>query len=240
MRLAIVEIASMAARRIAVAALVLACVGMVAQEPAARTLPRFEGRAVTVIVPETDADGFYPKGPASICVEAPPERQCYTAPKDFGRNPTVAVIELKKGEPALFFSAASGGVSGYTIHFALLRPAGKGLENLFVSDTSVSAQSQNAFWTDASVSDATFLVTADYIWGPDESHFSRHRFIISSYVQRHSLDLEGDYYFLQDRYMTVRSYDLKPGTDILGLEKPETLARLRRIKSTEAQRRRAQ
>src|SRR5206468_2577219 len=105
-----------------------------------------------------------------------PERQCYTAPKEFGRNPTVAVVEVKKGKPALFFSAASGGVSGFTIHLALLRPGGKELENLLGSDVSVSAQSQTAFWTDASISDAPFLVTADYIWGPDESHSGPHRF----------------------------------------------------------------
>jgi hypothetical protein len=215
----------------------LACENTAAQQPPERSLPRFDGRAVTLTVPETDADGFYPKGPASICVEAPPERQCYTAPKDFGRNPTAAVVEVKKGEPALFFSAASGGVSGFTIHFALLRPAGKALKNLLMSDASVSAQSQNAFWTDPSISDAPFLVTADYIWGPDESHSSPHRFVISAYVQRHSFDLEGDYYFLQDRYLTVRSYDLEAGKDILASEKPEILARLRRVKLDESQRR---
>ena len=237
-RVAIVVIAAMSARWIAVATLFLACGSTIAQQPVARTLPRFEGRAVTVTVPETDTDGFYPKGPASICVEAPPERQCYTAPKDFGRLPTVTVIEVKKGEPAIFFSAASGGVSGFTIHFALLRPSNMKLENLLVSDASVSAQSQNAFWTDDSISDAPFLITADYIWGPDEGHFSPHRFIVSSYVQKHSLDLEGDYYFLQDRYMTLRSYDLdEKEIDILGAEKPEILARLRRIKSAESERR---
>ncbi len=230
----------MPVRRIAVTALILACESSVAQQPVAGTLPRFEGRAVTVTAAETDANGFYPKGPASICVEAPPERQCYTAPKDFGRNPRVAVLELKKGELALFFSAASGGVSGYTIHFAVLRPEGKQLENLLMTDASVSAQSQNAFWTDASISDAPFLVTADYVWGPDESHFSPHRFIISSYVRRHSFDLEGDYYFLQDRYMTVRSYDLDAGADILGSEKPDIVARLQRIKSVQSQRHPAQ
>jgi hypothetical protein len=125
-------------------------------------------------------------------------------PRTFGRNPTAAVVEVKKGEPALFFSAASGGVSGFTIHFALLRPAGKALKNLLTSDASVSAQSQNAFWTDPSASDAPFLVTADYILGPDESHFGPHRFVISAY--------EGDYYFLQDRYRTVRSYDQQART----------------------------
>jgi hypothetical protein len=80
------------------------------------------GREVTVTAPELDADGFFPKGPATVCVEAPPQRQCYTAPMDFGRSPAVEVIQIDKDTPALFFSAAGGGVSGWIVHFALLRP----------------------------------------------------------------------------------------------------------------------
>ena len=84
-------------------------------------LPKFMGREITISEPERDAEGF-PKGPASVCVQGPPQRQCYTAPKDFGNSPKVTVVQLKKGVPALFFSAASGGVSGWAVHFALLRP----------------------------------------------------------------------------------------------------------------------
>src|ERR1051325_9399930 len=102
-----------------------------AQSPPAKNLPKFMGREVTIIEPELE-DEFFPKGPASVCVEEPPQRQCYTAPRDFGRDPTVTVVEVEKDLPALFFSAASGGVSGFGIHFALLRPGtGKDLENLF-------------------------------------------------------------------------------------------------------------
>jgi hypothetical protein len=60
-------------------------------------------REVTIIEPEHDADdtdGFFPKGPASVCVEGPPQRQCYTAPKEFGNSPTVAVVQLKRDMPA--------------------------------------------------------------------------------------------------------------------------------------------
>jgi hypothetical protein len=195
---------------------------------------------VTITEAETDPDGFFPKGPASVCLEAPPQRQCYTAPKNFGRNPTVTLVELKD-LPALLFSAASGGVSGWTIRFALLRPGtGKDLENLFMSDVSVSNQSQNALWTDAGISDAPFFVTADYVWGPDESHYSPHRYIISAYVQQHSSLLEATYYYLQDRYMTSNAYDQEADADILASEKPEILTRLRRVKLEEASRRPAQ
>jgi hypothetical protein len=107
-------------------------------QPSRPDLPKFMGREVTVVVPETDPDGFFPKGPSSVCVEGPPQRQCYTAPEDFGRDPTAEVVQLEKNIPALLFSAASGGVSGVTIHFALLRlGTGKDLEDLFPSDMSI-------------------------------------------------------------------------------------------------------
>jgi hypothetical protein len=38
-------------------------------------------------------------------------------------------------------------------------------------------------------------------------------------------------YYLEDRYMTVRKYDLDNNAGILGSEKPEILARLRRVKA---------
>jgi len=136
------------------------------------SLPKFLGREVTVIEPETDADGFFPKGPASVCVEGPPQRQCYTAPKDFGRSPTVEIVQVERDTPALLFSAASGGVSGYGIHHALLRPGpGKDLENLFPSEVSVSNQSQHAFWNEPVISPAQIFLTAEYVWGPDEGHY---------------------------------------------------------------------
>jgi hypothetical protein len=74
--------------------------------------PKFMGRQVTVIEPEADADGS-PKGSASICIEGPPQRQCYTAPQAFKTGATVALFQLEKDMPALLFSAASIGVSGW-------------------------------------------------------------------------------------------------------------------------------
>ena len=38
-------------------------------------------------------------------------------------------------------------------------------------------------------------------------------------------------YFLTDRYMTVRTYDLDAGADVLTAEKAEILARLLRAKA---------
>src|SRR5205823_3142205 len=152
-----------------------------------------------------DADGFFPKGPASVCVEGPPQRQCYTAPEDFGKSPEVTVIQIQKNLPALFFSAASGGISGFRIHLALLRPGtGKDLEDYF-REEEVSEQNEHAFWDDSSISDSKIFVTANYVWGPDESHYGNHRYIISAYVRKPSSEA-GDYYYLEDRYMTVSIY----------------------------------
>lgn len=195
-------------------------------------LPKFMGREVTITVPELDADGFYPKGPASVCIEGPPQRQCYTAPKDYGRDANVALVQVEKNMPALLFSAASGGVSGFSIHFALLHPGpGKNLENLFFSDLSVSNQSEHAFWTEPAISEAPIFLTAEYTSGPDESHYGEHRYVVSAYTLRPSSTLDDVYYWLEDQYLTVRKYNLDTNADILTSEKQEILARLKRVKA---------
>lgn len=200
---------------------------------ARRDLPKFMGREVTITEPALDDTGFFPKGPASICLQGPPQRQCYTAPKDFGDSPTVNVVEFKKGVLALLFSAASGGVSSRLIHLALLRPGtGKDLEDLLATAvTSVSNQNQYEFWDDVTISDAQIFVTADYVWGPDEGHYAEHRYILSSYVLKPRLNSEDGSYYLDDRYMTARKYDLESGVGILASEKQEILARLKRAKA---------
>ena len=82
----------------------------------------YVGRQVKVVDPGTeDPDGFFPKGEAKVCVQGQQEKDCYTAPKGVGRMPSLSVVALRKGESALFFEAASGGVSGFPLHFALLK-----------------------------------------------------------------------------------------------------------------------
>ncbi|HEY7334229.1 MAG TPA: hypothetical protein VH639_05040 [Bryobacteraceae bacterium] len=210
--------------------LILASRGAHAQSAQSREpLPKFMGREVTVTIPELDADGFFPKGPATVCVEAPPQRQCYTAPKDFGRTPSVEVIQMNQNTTALFFSAAGGGVSGWRVHYALLRPGkGKDLENLFSLE--LSNQSEHAFWRDTSISDSPIFVIADYVWGPDEAHYSDHRYTISAYLLMASSLIKQSNYFRDDEYMTVRHYSPED-PNILNSEKPEILARLKRVKA---------
>src|SRR6476646_4066197 len=81
-----------------------------------KEIPKFMGHAVTIAEPKRDAYGE-PEGPASVCVEFAPQRQCYAAPKEFGNYPTVTVVQVRKDLSALFFSAQSYGVSGWQIHF---------------------------------------------------------------------------------------------------------------------------
>src|ERR1700676_3297302 len=115
-----------------------------AQPAPGKEIPKFMGHAVTISEPKRDAYGE-PEGPASVCVEFVPQRQCYTAPKEFGNYPTVTVVQVRKDLPALFFSAQNYGVGDWQIHFALLLPGpGKNLQDVFVSVTSVSNQSQHA------------------------------------------------------------------------------------------------
>jgi hypothetical protein len=134
---------------------------LVSTSASAQPATKFMGRQVTITEPQHDADGFIPNGSASVCVEGPPQPQCYKAPDRYG-DATATVIQVEKGMPALFFSAVSRGVSGAAIHLALLRPgSGDGLDDLFLADTSVSNQSEHVFWTDAAISASPIFVTAN-------------------------------------------------------------------------------
>jgi hypothetical protein len=203
-----------------------------AQSAPRKDLPKFLGREVTIVEPELDSDGF-PKGSdprAIVCLEGLPRRQCYSSPPEFWKNPVVSLVQVQRDLPALLFSVETWGGSGWQIHFALLRPGtGKDLEDLFRSGISVSNQSQHLFWTDTSISDAQIFVTADYVWGPDEGHYDKHRFIISAYARKPSSYAHGLFYYLGDRYMTVHRYD--SDANILASEKQEILARLKRLKA---------
>src|SRR5258708_5974541 len=111
----------------------LASIRLNAQAP-----PKFMGRKLTVS--GTRNDGV-PISSARVCVEAPPQRQCYAAPKTFANHPDVDVVLLKKDMPALLFSAETVGTSGWLIHFALLRAGmGKDLEEAFMSEVELSNQ----------------------------------------------------------------------------------------------------
>jgi hypothetical protein len=198
----------------------------------AQTLPKFMGREVTIIKPEIQ-DDFFPKGPASVCIAGPPQRQCYTAPKDFGRDPEITMVRLDNATPAIFFWVASGGVSAFGIHFALLRPGtDKELDDSFPY-IEVSNQSQHAFWNEPSISASPIFLTADGAGQSEHTHYGEHRYIISAYIRTSPPynEFNDDIYLLEDQYLTIRKYAPFPNADILASEKQEILARLRRVKA---------
>ncbi len=99
---------------------------------------------------------------------------------------------------------------------------------MFFPDMSFANQSQHAFWKEPSISRTPIFLVADYIWGPGEGHYGDHRFMISAYFPADWYPDGGLTYYLADRYMTTRSYDLDK-SDILTTERPEILARLKRV-----------
>lgn len=198
------------------------------------SISEFMDRKVTITEAEKDARDF-PKGPATICLEGPPKRQCFAPPRDFGLVPTAEVVQLKDGIPALLFSAATGAGSGFGIHFALLRPGDQdGLEDLFRGGIGATNLSETDFWNDPAISDAAIFVVADAVWG-DEGHYNAHRYIVSAYTFRDSDLIPGSaFYFLEDQYLTARKYQIA-GPDasdhVLDSERHEILARLRQVKA---------
>jgi hypothetical protein len=173
---------------------------------------------------DKDDPGMSPPRPAKLCLEGPPREQCYVALDGFGWNATVKMVQLSKERTALLFSAATGGVSGWSMHLALLTPGtGKDLDDLLPVDLSLSNQSQTAFWSEPVVSGERIFVTADAFPGPGEAHYSDHRYVISTYIW----DVSG--YWLADRYISARWHNGSDRTDVLGPERPTVIARLRQV-----------
>jgi hypothetical protein len=97
-------------------------IGVVAQtEPRQETVLTFKGWPVVIFHPK-QLDEFFRDGPAKICLEQEARPKCYTAPEDFGRYAKVELVALDGQSEALLLSVASGGVSGFRIHLALLQP----------------------------------------------------------------------------------------------------------------------
>ncbi len=218
--------------QLAALALVTAGLGAAQSLPAAtRTMGTFEGRPIVVATPASDLSGYHPEGRTTLCLEGPPRRQCYASPEGYGFQPQVKLVEIDKGQRAIFFSVVSGGVSGRMVHLALLHPGSDAeLDDWFFGDASVSSSGQYEFWTEPVLSSAPMLVTADYVTGPEECRSCPHRYLVSAYLLQQSYSFPEGRYYLQDCYMTRRQYDRwAPGQDILAAEKTEILARLKKV-----------
>ena len=149
-------------------------------------------------------------------------------PKFMGRKVTVTdpapmMVSFPKNRRAFVSKAPSATVLYDARRFWKIargndRSGGKGLD-VFLSDITISNQSKHEFWNLPQLSNAPVFATADYVWGPDESHYSEHRYLVSTYTRRSSPLLDGLFYYLEDRYMTTRKYG--EDSHILNSEKPE-------------------
>jgi hypothetical protein len=190
---------------------------------------KFQGENVVLTEAKPDDSGV--QAPASICVEWPEQRQCYTTPQGYSRSPGASTVQVSQEVEAILFSAATSGTSDYGIHFALLtKGGGRELQDLFFGPIEASDQSQHALWNEPSISGSKIFVIADYVWGPGETTHEPHRYMISAYVRKSTAAFDTAHYYLTDRYMTARKYDPQSKTDILTTEKSEILARLSRLK----------
>ncbi len=223
----------------------LAASGAYGQTPAEQVVMEFQGHQVTLMKPALDDNGFA-EDSAQVCFDAASKAKCYAPPAKslpIGQFPELMLMDLGLGRSALLFSvSANYGGSGSSFHIALLRPgSGPDVENLLPSDLLLSEISEHDFWTDPSISDAPIFATADFVWDFKDGHYGDHRFTISAYIlEEPFLGLPDSFsYALEDRYMTVRKYpslnadpsdpDAKVG--VLQSEKPEILARLKRVKA---------
>jgi hypothetical protein len=199
----------------------------------AQPLPTFAGQQVSVTAGQVGRGISASLSPARVCLA--PSGICFTAPNHtppFGLTPTVAVVQLNASQQALSFTAiASGGGSGSSKMLSLLVLRDGRLESLSTGVT-ISEQGEFAIWQEPSLSSFALVVTADYIWGASETHFSPHRYRVSAYVMG-ALAGGGELrqYFLQDEYMTSTKYpslDQAGRVAVLDRERPEVLTRLRR------------
>jgi hypothetical protein len=204
----------------------------------------FDGQRVTVTAGKLSEDGW-PTGPAKVCLA--PSGTCFTAPDNatifgkntpFGLSPHATVVELGANRQALLFTAvAAAGGSGSQKLLALLEIRKGRLEDLLGSldkgpsaGMTISELSECKIWLEPTISKTALFVTADYVWGSGETHFSDHRYIIRTYDLGTAPGSDAQTYILRDEYMTQQKYPSEGGVDLLEREKPEVLARLRRQK----------
>lgn len=189
----------------------------------------FRGNKVSFAMPPVDSEGLA-NGPVIVCVESTPKPQCYTPPEanpPFGTAPKAKVVQLKPGIDVILYEVhAYAGGSGSRHLLALLEPDKGYLSNL-TPDTTFGDQSEYHFWNVPSISDMPLLVLADASSGPGETHFDKHRFLVTVY----SFVPEWHSYSLRDKYLTSGKYPSFNDVDVINVlepEREEIVARLKR------------
>jgi len=217
------------------------------QTEAKQSVTEFNGHKVILVEPKRDANGWATES-YKLCFDSPtPPRHCFKPSERFGPVGSVTdlrPIDLGRGRSGLFIAtAANFGGPGTIVELALLdfpNPRDE-IENRLFLEGYLSEISYYDFWNESSISDAPIFITANYVWGAEVGRFSDHRFIISSYVLREDkISPESFYYRLDDRYMTVNKYTSDDKSPVLSREKPEILARLKRVNAERERQAKAQ
>jgi hypothetical protein len=99
----------------------------------------------------------------------------------FGLHPKAQRVPLTSGGSLVLFSANSGGGSGSSDRYALLRYERDGSLRDLLPAITLTNQSDHALWDVPTVSDMPLLVTADYLWGAMEAHYGSHYYEIRVY-----------------------------------------------------------
>lgn len=115
-------------------------------------------------------------------------------------------LKLGGGGSVVLFNANCGGGSGSADRYVLLRSEPDGHIKNLLPEIIVTNQADVAMWDLSVVSPMPVLVTADYLWGAMEGHYSQHFFEVRMYVY----DAAADRYKLRHKYSTANKY---PGID---------------------------
>jgi hypothetical protein len=128
-------------------------------------------------------------------------------------------LKLSGGGSLVLFNANCGGGSGSSDRYVLLRSEPDGRFKNLLPEIIVSNQADVAAWDIPAVSPMPVFVTAEFLWGGMEGHYSSHFFEVRMYVY----DPQADGYKLRHKYQTAHKY---PGIDNWE-EAPEVLGRER-------------
>lgn len=194
--------------------------------------PRFR-----LIPGDADSDGL-PTSGAKLCL-LKAANDCYRMPPNtgyssgsvvysYGLDPRSERLSLKSGGSLVFFSAQfSGGGSSTLDSLAILRYENDGKIVNLLPFVGLTNQSERAAWSVPEASSFPILVTADFYWMEEETHFARHFYTVTAYW----FDIKNDRYAKAFSYQTSKKY---PGLDevnqvrVLAPEREEILRRLQK------------
>jgi len=124
----------------------------------------------------------------------------------YGLRAKTQRLKLDGGGSLVLFNANCGGGSGSSDRYVLLRSEpDQSFKNL-LPEIVVTNQADVAAWNLPTVSPMPVFLTADYLWGAMEGHYSSHFFEVRIYVYDPAMER----YKLRHKYYTRHRY---PGID---------------------------